>query len=236
MSKRILSKEQRLANNIRAKAYYAANTDKAKATGKAWASAHPGYYIDKGRSWRAAHRDAVSEKCKAWYADNSELAKARSAAWKKANIAKIRADYVVNATAVKAQSKLWRKLNPDKIKAWLEANPNYRIDRSTKIKEQLAGRKRPTRCDICKKSGRTIHYDHDHVTGLFRGWICHNCNAALGHVKDSAKLLYKLADYLDAHKSKPKADKQLVAAQKAYAAAQKKYEATKVMKTKEKKK
>jgi hypothetical protein len=70
--------------------------------------------------------------------------------------------------------------------------------------EQAAGRPRPEGCDVCGKvvgSGKgKIAFDHDHVTGQFRGWLCATCNLALGCVKDDVTLLLKLADYLDKHR------------------------------------
>ena len=38
--------------------------------------------------------------------------------------------------------------------------------------------------------------DHDHKTGKFRGWICHNCNRALGAFKDDPELLIEALLYL----------------------------------------
>lgn len=62
-------------------------------------------------------------------------------------------------------------------------------------------------CPICKrdeskckgkggqKSG-TWCLDHDHETGEFRGWLCHDCNRALGNFKDSTTLLESALQYL----------------------------------------
>lgn len=71
---------------------------------------------------------------------------------------------------------------------------------SLSAKESLAGRAKPKRCEVCKKTGRRIHFDHCHKSNRFRGWICHQCNVALGHVRDNQKLLRKLADYLEKSK------------------------------------
>lgn len=40
------------------------------------------------------------------------------------------------------------------------------------------------------------HMDHDHVTGLFRGWLCMPCNLLLGHAKDQQERLRAAISYL----------------------------------------
>jgi hypothetical protein len=61
--------------------------------------------------------------------------------------------------------------------------------------ELEAGRPRPQTCEICNATGK-ICFDHDHKTGKFRGWICENCNRALGHAKDNPEILYRMSEYL----------------------------------------
>lgn len=57
-------------------------------------------------------------------------------------------------------------------------------------------------CAVCAASapgGKNWHTDHCHATGKIRGILCHHCNVALGHVKDSPAILRKLAAYLEDH-------------------------------------
>lgn len=60
---------------------------------------------------------------------------------------------------------------------------------------KAAPRPKPSDCEVCGSFG-TIVLDHCHLTGKFRGWLCANCNFALGLARDSPETLRKLADYL----------------------------------------
>ena len=55
-------------------------------------------------------------------------------------------------------------------------------------------------CPICNKSqkqfSKAFSLDHNHETGEFRGWLCHNCNTALGLFGDNIKMLSKAISYL----------------------------------------
>ncbi len=56
-------------------------------------------------------------------------------------------------------------------------------------------------CAICESkdpgSEGCFHVDHCHTTGAIRGLLCHNCNAMLGHSKDSVKTLRIAIKYLE---------------------------------------
>ena len=62
-------------------------------------------------------------------------------------------------------------------------------------------------CPVCNRGYTDIEYlgnrkggwclDHDHKTGHFRGWLCHDCNKALGFFKDDAILLKSAIDYIE---------------------------------------
>ena len=60
----------------------------------------------------------------------------------------------------------------------------------------MAPRPKTDRCEICGNLAK-VTYDHDHKTDIFRGWLCGNCNAALGLVHDDTQILKKMIKYLD---------------------------------------
>lgn len=56
------------------------------------------------------------------------------------------------------------------------------------------------KCAICggaNSDGRPIHVDHDHETGVIRGMLCFNCNAALGLMHENTDLLRRMIQYLE---------------------------------------
>jgi hypothetical protein len=60
-------------------------------------------------------------------------------------------------------------------------------------------------CAICEDGGFKMHpnswsslnVDHCHETGAVRGLLCHNCNRALGLLKDNINNLRKAIKYLE---------------------------------------
>ena len=104
-----------------------------------------------------------------------------------------------------------RRADPERYKAqkarWVELSnrPGHkelaRLRTRTwqrKRVEGLAGRPRPIHCDVCGAlpGKHALHFDHDHATGEFRGWLCSGCNLALGHVNDDIEILDALIVYL----------------------------------------
>jgi hypothetical protein len=83
----------------------------------------------------------------------------------------------------------YRAANPDR------SRKQWRSYKKRKT-EAMAGRPKPDECENCGNRGR-ICYDHCHATGAFRGWICSDCNLLIGKAKDDAKLLRRVADYLE---------------------------------------
>lgn len=79
-----------------------------------------------------------------------------------------------------------------------------------KLLEKINPRPKSTnyKCPICNSteaelkandrwSDRSVWcLDHNHDTKEFRGWICNNCNIAIGRLKDDPRIAYKAYEYL----------------------------------------
>ncbi len=50
---------------------------------------------------------------------------------------------------------------------------------------------------ICEHTKLNLVVDHDHMTGRIRGMLCHNCNRALGLLKDNTETLKTAISYLE---------------------------------------
>lgn len=60
-------------------------------------------------------------------------------------------------------------------------------------------------CERCKRTDVKLVRDHDHATGLFRGWVCSPCNLAVGvyeHQWNSQEEIERTVDYLCAARAK----------------------------------
>jgi hypothetical protein len=53
-----------------------------------------------------------------------------------------------------------------------------------------------SKCAICHREA-PLCLDHDHETGKFRGYICRDCNMALGKLGDTANAIRRVLAYLE---------------------------------------
>lgn len=53
-----------------------------------------------------------------------------------------------------------------------------------------------TPCEICLKISKDMVFDHHHVSGAFRGWLCDPCNRGLGVFGDEVPGMIKALNYL----------------------------------------
>lgn len=88
-------------------------------------------------------------------------------------------------------------------KAYHAAHKLRRAEISRKHARKKAGASSPSaawkigQCEICTLPSGDLHWDHDHATGAHRGWLCHNCNVALGLLRDSPLVLKAALHYLE---------------------------------------
>ena len=58
------------------------------------------------------------------------------------------------------------------------------------------------KCPICLRAEDELGYtsafvlEHDHSTGEFRGWVCHDCNTAISRLNDNPEAALRLSEYL----------------------------------------
>jgi hypothetical protein len=69
----------------------------------------------------------------------------------------------------------WRAEHPDKARSISLIQNRKRQGMLNPTDETKSGP-----CEICGNVYETLHLDHDHATGLKRGWLCHWCNRKLG--------------------------------------------------------
>lgn len=68
-------------------------------------------------------------------------------------------------------------------------------DKLKKAAHKQAGDK-PIACECCGKETKHLVVDHCHNTGIFRGWLCRNCNAGIGKLGDDIRGIANAFNYL----------------------------------------
>lgn len=133
-----------------------------------------------GMQWacRACHNASIRE----WYAKNPETARQRVQDYK------LRNPEIVARNQFRGCARQWG-LDPDELEARFGEHDG--------------------RCEICGLTAtescptrKRLSIDHDHATKLFRGFLCHGCNAGLGGFKDNPALLVAAIRYLADHARK----------------------------------
>ena len=97
------------------------------------------------------------------------------------------AEYQRNKAKYRERSLRWQKKNPEKQRAAML--------RSRYSSEPT--RPEPDQCECCGRwTEAALCFDHNHITGAFRGWLCSPCNRALGLFGDDIAGLEKALAYL----------------------------------------
>lgn len=103
-----------------------------------------------------------------------------------------------------------RSCGIESIKKWHEENPHKKkeIQAARTPQERRAEHlRRHWRltleevggvCHLCGSvTAGSLHVDHDHSTGVIRGFLCRPCNTGIGMLKDNPALLRLAAEYLE---------------------------------------
>ena len=98
-----------------------------------------------------------------------------------------------------------RAANPakfsEKYRVWREKNKDRRskYNRDWRMRKRHVDHPMPDNCEICDapRQDRNLYWDHDHATGLHRGWLCNHCNLAIGQMAESPNRLRAAAYYLE---------------------------------------
>jgi recombination endonuclease VII len=145
----------------------------------------------RGRAWRLHHPErslAILQRCKEKHAEKYRKADRLRYENRDVEMARKR-----NKLAMRK----WRAANPVPIAEKQAQKANER----ERLRWRIAGRPRPTQCDICGAEARgKIEFEHCHKTLVFRGWVCTRCNQIIGYSGDSPKLLMRVCDYLESAK------------------------------------
>lgn len=117
----------------------------------------------------------------------------------------------------------YRRHHPERVRAaraaWAIKNPTYYKDKAKEYRQtrpahmkairlkhrygQPPSRPAPAKCECCGRRFEDLSthhgacFDHNHKTGKFRGWLCNDCNIALGRLGDTKKGVLKLLRYLE---------------------------------------
>jgi len=85
---------------------------------------------------------------------------------------------------------------------------HYAENRARSLRRSRATLPSPTRpcpdkCELCGKAPtkHSLHLDHDHQTGKFRGWLCGQCNSSIGQLGDNVLGLKNAVQYLQKNTS-----------------------------------
>ena len=103
------------------------------------------------------------------------------------------------AREVKEYAITYRRGNRERIAK--EARERALKSKYNLSNEQIVELYNTTVCQICGVETKRICVDHDHKSGKVRGYLCINCNSALGMAKDNVSILERMIMYLKGDKN-----------------------------------
>lgn len=140
------------------------------------------------KAWRKNNKDKVNEQARRYRAKHPETSRKAALKYRAKNLKMINEyerEYQRNRRLT-PEYKAAQKIRTQRFKA------KVRVEQ-----ERIAGRQCPELCELCNGVNGRIVFDHCHIKGHFRGWICDRCNRVLGSVKDDIILLELMIKYLE---------------------------------------
>jgi hypothetical protein len=89
-------------------------------------------------------------------------------------------------------------LDPETLKKYSESVLKCRLEKYglTPKEYKKMCEYQQNKCLICNKKVKSLHVDHDHITGNVRGLLCNNCNSGIGFLGDNLNSLINASKYL----------------------------------------
>lgn len=145
---------------------------------------------DHVKAWRARPENKIkrAEEARRWRIKHPDLWNEIKTRHRAKNIERIRARDAENQQKYR---------QTEKYKAAQALRNRASKARQKEERERIAGRPCPEVCELCGENNRWICFDHCHIEGRFRGWICDRCNKVLGLVQDNVGLLTAMVAYLE---------------------------------------
>lgn len=133
----------------------------------------------------AQNPERIKERFRKWREDNPERQRQSDKKWRSNH-----------PDVVRRRAKLWSAANPGRVRATrLKITYGVTVEQYNAMLVAQGGV-----CAICRESERekngVLSVDHCHVTGRFRGLLCHKCNQAIGCFRDRAENCIAAAEYL----------------------------------------
>ena len=87
-----------------------------------------------------------------------------------------------------------RKSLDNRCKACANEGRNWRRKERKKYEHLNTGF-----CQCCGRKSDSLHFDHDHNTEKYRGFLCHFCNTGIGKLGDNIEGVTRALRYLERH-------------------------------------
>lgn len=158
---------------------------------------------ERARDYYQKHREECLAKAKERYTENREGIRKKRNEWAEKNREKLRASYKKRRQnpEFKAKKRAWMSQYAKRGKVIArERARTLRRNYEMSVEDfDCLFLSQGMVCAICGTdafNGRGPHVDHNHKTGVVRGILCHDCNMAVGFVKDDPKRAMAVAKFL----------------------------------------